>query len=224
MVDSLTVKDIFEQTRAFYQGGLKSNNKSYYAEDNKMPPISRFLSWKLSKKKKLRNENVRKTLNSFDETRNCYARPGETLLSVGTILHSTENKTGNCGEMACVALHIAIEKHNVPKDDVKYCQLEYNNAANGCSFGHTFIAIETQEGEWIVDPWANVCCATNEYADQMTAKMQKWNKDGKRLQFVQNERPYWGSPEDPIMQDLIAPMRDDTAGYKYREPDSVFED
>lgn len=224
MVDSYTVKSIFEQTREFYQNGVKSNNKCYHGEESKMPPTSRFFNWKLSKKQKLRNETVRKTLSSFQATRNSYAKPGDSLLSVGTTLHSTGNNAGNCGEMACVALHIAIENNHVPVNDVKYCQLDYANAEDGRSFNHTFIAIGTEEGEWIVDPWANVCCKTDEYADQVTAKMKKWNKEGKRLQFVQNEKPYWGSPEDPIMQDLIAPMCDGQAGYKFTEPETLFKD
>jgi hypothetical protein len=158
----------FTTVHAFYKGGEKSDNKKY--EGNNLSP------------KQLVRNSKQPSNNVFLQTKREEVK-NKTPQDIGHFFYTSGFSTGNCGEMACVALYVA-ELKGVPKDQLKlmthYTKHKLFGNANG--FGHSYALLGPDNGEqWVIDPWANICCDIKDYAETFKNKMDAWTAEGKRI-------------------------------------------
>jgi hypothetical protein len=134
---------------------------------------------------------------------------GKTNFEVGRDLHNAGTKSGNCGEMSMVALFLAIDRYHVPRNEVVMHTTRYSQRSglSWSDFGHTFLTLGTvpapQTYEYAVDPWAGVCCRWPDYATLVTAQLQKWAGQGKRISVGWTFGAFWTVPTDSTITGLI---------------------
>src|SRR5262249_34466828 len=117
---------------------------------------------------------------------------GKTPYRCGKLIVQSGGRQGNCGAMDCVAMFYA-HLAGVPLAQMWLVTAENQNtrsytiadcAIKGCfmEFGHSWALLGTPANEeFIVDPWAGVCCRKALYSDQLRAQLDKWHQQGKRV-------------------------------------------
>jgi hypothetical protein len=197
MVTEATARQILGHVRAFYQKGVKSGNKAYAA--NKSPA-----DW--TEKQQVRNyctprsDEIQKSFR--DDLRNQsgqWANKRRTPYNVGDALYNDQNnidlinitlenkktidklkRAGNCGEMAAVAVYVAVDRFNVPRTEAFELSLRAPKPFFNNAFGHEaayfgqHIELSHNPQGWVVDPWCNICCKYDEYPNKFKEKMGIW--------------------------------------------------
>ncbi|QWA11623.1 hypothetical protein GTU79_02075 [Sodalis ligni] len=86
------------------------------------------------------------------------------------LIKSIELETGNCGEMAHIALAIC-QKYKLNPLLIEYDTKE--------GFSHTVCGVSVDGSMYILDPWANILSEDNKHRTMLESKLSKWNSVGK---------------------------------------------
>jgi len=165
--------------RNLYKGGLKSSIKAYTIRYPSLTPSS-------DPKHNPRNNNIRQS--GIDAAANRAKFKGWTPYQIGEYLYKQECQTGNCGEMAVLALYVAMRAYWVPREEAFLWKFTapgglFPPALGG--FGHqvAFLGdVDDLQNSWVVDPWCNLCSRPGNYADtDLMKKLDKWETQGKRI-------------------------------------------
>ena len=193
-------QQIFRKTRAFFKGDVKSFNKLYTDDTEGDLPLP------TSEKVWDRWSNQLTAKSAVEKYRK--ENKGETLLQYGQALHAMRQgeRAGNCLEMACVAMAIAVESA-VPKE----CQFLGAITDPG---DHCFLVINAQKpawktvremtaraaGSWVIDPWSRTCCSGEYYQAAFCAMLARWTRQGKRIRVESKHHDFrgWSAPTDLI--------------------------
>ena len=127
-------------------------------------------------------------------------------MSIGEALYKQNNTMGNCGEMAAVAIYLAIHVVLVPADEVSMWM--FTNTKKGKafksdkSFGHSLAVLGKGEltKRWVVDPWAAITCPADKYGGLLSAKLSQWTTDGKRIAAGGN----WVEPTNDLVAGVVS--------------------
>jgi hypothetical protein len=214
-------KNTYDDTRTFFKPGVKSNNKSYYGSGERKlgQPVSTEWFQDLTDDHKKRNANVENSRNMMlqDGSRTIGnvrgTNVGKQVLTVGSERHGAGWNYGNCGEMAMVAMYIAIGlQHVMPAEAVIKTATNGNKTAFGgytLTFGHSWLVLGQPGGQqYCVDAWAGVFCDADDYRNDMLHKMGIWASEGKRIlvdwnNILDNPRHYWTVPTDEAVTCLL---------------------
>jgi hypothetical protein len=222
----------FEATREFFEKTLKSSNKGYNPEDNDKDRDARnaLAAQKLASATGLtqadalarvvkRDANITPSAQRYAELKDTLNFLGKTPLQFGQALFGSRAPSGNCGAMACVALHLAKEYGvspanmwlvNVQNRDTKG-PAGFPDAGKSMSFRHSWAELGTvnEGGPWIVDPWANICCHESHYERAFRNQAEKWNRQGKRISVgFEGGKPWWFPANDPAVLSLLRGRKD----------------
>lgn len=207
MTTETSAKKAFKETRKFYEGGLKSSNKIYDVEAS--PWYKRLFGGAASAN--TRREDASESVSNTRALQRDVARRAPsrvTPLRWGATLYARGTNAGNCGELSCVASARAFAD-GLPAPQIKCVSLTAPADHVFCMVGDANILALLKNRKvrdltgmgqpatpiYIVDAWANVCCAYNEYPSKVGAKMQKWLSDGKRIAWVTGPQgPGWYTP------------------------------
>jgi len=202
-----------ELTRKFYKHGGKSNNKSYRGTGPawsrsffgaSTPKIEIEPGAILSNEQKARNAKTLKNMKDMYLRSNTEFK-GRTPFDIGQTLYQENDTQGNCGEMAAVAVYLAVRENNVPADEVSLCSL--TNKVNEASFSHNFAVLGTgpnRAARWVVDPWAAVCCSMDKYGDKLTKRLNDWLINGKRIAAETSKgNVYWVEPTNDMVTGIL---------------------
>jgi hypothetical protein len=134
-----------ETARKFFKRGLKSSNKSYYGFGKVADKLIDAQAPPLRQTQQVRNFNAPLAGELLAITRGEYK--GRTPFEIGQERYNAGITAGNCGEMACVALYIAINTYAVDKEEVVLQLVEYKHT-HGVPlfrtedyFAHQFVAL-----------------------------------------------------------------------------------
>ncbi len=198
-----------QATRDFYKGQVKSANKAYDIEGKvkyKAGTVKRDTIVLPGSAADIRDRNAALAEDVLGSLRD--EMKGKSPLEAGGILFKTRGpRAGNCGEMACVAIHIAHVFGGVPaaKLYLKYVE----GKASKFGFSHQFMlmtkldddtsqnppnATGPQHTSWVVDPWANICCRLADFATEFDAQMTHWTRVGKRIHAKKGHAAMWCEP------------------------------
>jgi hypothetical protein len=192
MVTRTQAENTLSEVRAFYKHDLKSSNKAY---------INSSFGLTLS------NNNISQSRLISEANRAKFK--GKTPYQIGAYLHRQRNgaRAGNCGEMAAVAVYLAIKNYNVSMDEAFLWTL---TAPGGLlvqgGFGHSvaFLGDETaKQNGWLVDPWCNLCCSFADYRQALNLKLLEWKTEGKRI-MVPGLRGGWLEPTHQAITGILA--------------------
>lgn len=201
MVTKEQALDCFDRVRAFYKGGEKSSNKKY---DEK--------GQNFDDKQKARNAQQKASAAKMLEMGRSYKKfSGRTPLEIGGELHGQKSTLGNCGEMAAVAMHIAVTDVHLNADEVSMATLTHKQTSGKFlfktkrSFGHTFALLGKGKNDerWVVDPWAGECCKLSEYPQRLKAKLYNWEVEGKRIHVNLEDGAAWVEPTHPMVMGVL---------------------
>jgi len=206
-------EDTYVMAKAFYVLGVKSSNKCYYGSGKvKSDVIDRELEKPLTEKQQKRNDQALKNRQAMLADARSYANnKGKTPYEIGKTLWEQGNTLGNCGEMAAVALYLAIDGVNVPANEVTHWTLR-NNVKTGLfstdTFGHSFAVLGdgTLANSWVVDPWADLWCRLSKFSDKLTDKLKYWTSVGKRIAAPTPEGTCWVEPTNDIITGILGKM------------------
>ena len=197
-------QEIFEATRTFYRGGLKSDNKAFDEDTG----ISYWDSFMLSSRSLVGDQDAIARLKRIDhnvrlaENRSkggtTHLRKGfsgKTLWQVGEELYQQKQTIANCGEMSCVAAHIGAMVNKLKSIPKEHFFTKWNK-------GHQFLVIKgdgpTDDIDIVVDPWLNTCCYWGLYEVFALARLEIWAAKGKRVRF--NNK--WNVANDPDIKGI----------------------
>jgi hypothetical protein len=96
---------------------------------------------------------------------------------------------GNCGEMACVALHYASKIPNVLRTElfsitVTNPKFKHHSRGVDMTFGHSWALLGSDPSRinnYVVDAWAGICCKEQDYNARLRAKLDEWTDQGKQI-------------------------------------------
>jgi hypothetical protein len=224
MVQDIQAGRVFQTVSDFYKGGLKSGNKKYDAGAANSSSLGsvEFTRRQTSLDAKL---NALQSAGGMEAQRKGYK--GRTLFSVGKSLFLSANTSGNCGDMAAVAMFVAIGMEHVPESEVVHRTAVNNNFRFGfnwnnpslppsratMTFGHSWLVLGTPGSDrWCVDPWANLFTRERNYADDLLAKLAEWHNEGKRIcvnweDFLGTGSGSWLVPTDDSLRALVSDDR-----------------
>jgi hypothetical protein len=204
MATESIAKKVFGEARSFYEGGLKSANKTY-DEGN--------ASWwkQLTGKAAKRNAAQPKAAQVIDVTRKSPVFDAMDTLQKGHYLYECAGTAGNCGELAQISCYLATKKGAARNElamvsvftpglqpgakgaDHAFCL--YGDAQQ-ISFLRTMLYYPTmkdidgarafRDRVWAIDPWANTVCSLDKYPSKIADKMQSWGGYGKRVLWCYN--------------------------------------
>jgi len=210
MVTAAQAQDTYDRVRRFYKGGDKSWNKSYFGTGRQQ--TLQWTGWKgfayrpnidiepgqvPSAKQKSRNDQTLENLKNMMDGGVAWRNAGMSPHLRGEILYNQRNTRGNCGEMAVVAMYIAVTQVGGINSDEVFEWTMTNPAAN---FGHSFAVLgKPGTQEWVVDPWAGVWCDRNNYQVMLTNKLGQWLTDGKRI----GAAGAWVQPTNPLVAGIF---------------------
>lgn len=222
MVTKDQASSTYLKAREFYKGGSKSSNKSYYGTGHTADPtpfsFGYAMNFKidiepgrtLTEKQKNRNEATLQNMQTMhNESRTQSQNTGKTPYELGAELFNQNNTRGNCGEMAAVAVYIAVAEVHIPTDEVSFVTLT-NTVEGGFfsknrSFGHSFALLgKVKPDRWVVDPWAGVCCRLSEYTDALNIKLHNWTQQGKRIACHIPDGHCWVEPTNDMVTGILA--------------------
>ena len=73
------------------------------------------------------------------------------------------------------------------------------------TFAHSWALLKTDDGRYVVDPWAGVFCPEQEYPSRLKSQFNQWQQQGKRVSVdYGNEYRYWTNANDPAILSLLA--------------------
>jgi len=187
-------KNAFDNARAFFSardGALKSTNKAYMDQaGNEGQEVARTLADAkgISEQDALAQIQRRAAARLQAKGLGKYEahQVGLTPVGYGKLNVQRGSRTGNCGVMACVAMHYA-SLEGVPDNEmwlvtVTNPSTKRKGTKARLGFGHSYALLGAGRGqEFIVDPWAGIYCAKNEYEKAMKTRMKRWHEQGKRI-------------------------------------------
>ena len=202
----------YEATKDFYKGDLKSNNKEY---ENRFR-LATVIGWEKAMsrvdRRALRLPMAEGLINQDNFS-------GQTPLEVGAMLYGAirGQRAGNCGQMACVAIYIASMKGVALSDMWLVTVVNPNTRGSGwriephyglpMSFGHSWAEFGPAGNGFIVDPWADFCCSRAQYAITLRAKLDQWQREGKRINVGWGDGPkgvgMWTNANDGAILSLL---------------------
>jgi hypothetical protein len=218
MVTYAQANGTLTRVRSFYKNGIKSSNKAYTTDQKSLiPPVPTL------QKHVTRNANIAISERALPGHRTAGAEKWTPYVAGGDLLHSGDT-AGNCGEMACVALYVAISEQGVPRQEAFLWTLTAQQGwlppVQG-GFGHSVAflgSINDVDNGWIVDPWCNLCKHPDDYRDtSLTARLIQWEGQGKRIR-VPGLLGGWLNPTHAAITNILA--RD--AGFSSCRADDVF--
>jgi hypothetical protein len=209
----------FTAARDFFgqAGALKSTNKAYIdpttADDAGWSALGTVLQ--LAEAKGITPDDALAKIRSRAAARLQARNQGEyeammsgaTPVQYGEITVRKNSPTGNCGVMACVAMHYASMAH-VPVNEM-FLVTAYNQTTRAVplnpfdrttwnsetmEFGHSWalLGLGTKDNpEFIVDPWAGIVCASASFEQKLKAKLDEWQGQGKRIAVNYTNSTYW---------------------------------
>lgn len=175
-------QDALEYTRNLLKPSLKSGNKRYG-----QGPIDRFFASEADVKKwDRRNANQEKTSEFFAKSGCVVSVKGLTILEASKLLHNRAQQDastwyGNCGEQANVALYACHVNGKVPPENLYIITYETKSRL----FAHSLVLladpIGKQQKPVCCDPWLNIACKYDDYAQNADNQLKEWTRKGKRL-------------------------------------------
>jgi hypothetical protein len=218
-------------TRIFFEGGLKSSNKQYdgsfslFAEKNARALLKRTDSISLAEAEARANQrNTNQALAAPLTAADNFA--GRTPVEFGRDRVNGVQRHGNCGAMACVAMHFAtsggtpdglgpladtdVYLVTVTNPTMTYSTWKMgNHGGKAMSFGHSWAQLGSTAsgGAFIVDPWAGVACAKADYSAALTNKLNRWHSQNKRINIGWGNGPtavgIWTNANDASILSLL---------------------
>jgi hypothetical protein len=178
MATEAQARETWDTVHKFYKRGIKSSNKTYVRSGPDM-----IYSEEVLEKHKRRKDNAELSLARRQNF------GGQLAEVAGASLYNSGNTAGNCGEMALVAMFVAVNYHHVQRAEVVHVTAKNTNhkaySFKGeitLDFGHSWIEIGPTLGvTWVVDPWADLWCRKDQFPQMMAVQLQKWTDQGKRL-------------------------------------------
>jgi hypothetical protein len=229
MVDKSNAESAYKKARSFYGGHEKSSNKAYIgsnitllmgpsddlplAADNlaaaKQIPVAEAM---LTVKGRWNNHMA------SDQHQLKDVLGGKTPVQAGHMLYNRGkaggNRAANCGAMACVALFLAKDKFGFSEQDIWLITVRNGNTRGAylktfggasMTFAHSWALLKTDDGRYVVDPWAGVFCAEQEYPSRLKSQFNQWQQQGKRVSVdYGNEYRYWTNANDSAILSLLA--------------------
>lgn len=211
----MVTKDQAEKThtlaREFYKGQDKAWNKAYWTTGSAGQTSEIENSATPTKKQLVRNQQVAQ--NYADMVKAGRDSPKEPPVQWGQKLYNAQRRIGNCGEMAAVAIYIAVNQVHIDPKEAWMWTLWNNRKApffsskKDASFGHTFALLgaenDKMDQKWVVDPWSNVCCTLAEYKKTLTDKLEEWSGEGKRIAANTEDGYCWVDPKNKLITDVL---------------------
>jgi hypothetical protein len=194
----------YEATRAFFKGGDKSANKTYETGISATAQLiaakrlssGAWLSW-AEAEAKIADRNAKAAQHLNDQG---VALNNQTPVQFGQARVNGNITYGNCGVMACVALYYATqypagiqqnemwhvtatnENTRMTLTTRGHILMAYKMGESYMTFGHSWAVLGTsQNGQWVVDPWAGLYCRIGEYPQRLKEQLDKWHSHGKRV-------------------------------------------
>lgn len=211
---------VFTLARNFFSqpGASKSNNKVYFHPSQDLDQAATVLAQAkgipLAQAKNQVNTRVAARLQASGQGVHGPNRQGMTPIGLGQITVNTNTPTGNCGLMACVAMYYAsVTVPHVPANEM-WMVTVYNKwtresllGFNYMKFGHSWALLGAEGSpQFIVDPWAGVVCPKADYQDELTAQLNKWARQGKRVWVNYEKGCVWTQANDPNILSLFGVM------------------
>ncbi len=187
------VTAVYKSVREDYANGLKSPNK--------------FSSKETPEKRRAESVRISMAATKVTEMRASWsAEKYHQELLVGV-------PAGKCQELAVAAMDRAVQK------GLAAAIWGFGNARSNHGFaviarteselGRLKSSKNFSSSEWkhilIADPWMGLCCPASEYVALAMRKMEKWEKDGKRIPG--REPGAWSSPTKPDWLDALKGMK-----------------
>jgi hypothetical protein len=191
MVTQTQAENTLSEVRAFYKHDLKAANKAYINDSYGLTLSTNNIS-----QSRLISKANRDKLK------------GKTPYEIGAYLHRQRSGTraGNCGEMAAVAIYLAIENYDVSMDQVfLWTFIAPGGVLVQGGFGHSvaFFGDEKAKQGWVVDAWCNLCCGYSDYNRALNRKLLEWKSEGKRI-MVPGLRGGWLEPTHQAITGILA--------------------
>lgn len=215
----------YDDARKFFKDGLKSGNKLYIdCGFSKKLNLDEAVGTLIKAIPDIDPEDAKKRVSRRIENRS-EARPtgifqkdwlgNKTPVWFGEKTVLDNMKDGNCGVMACVAMYYATERKVPAFETFLVTAYNYNTSrklsffrTERMSFGHSWALLGVGDGQgFVVDPWAGVCCAENQFEEQFRVKMEKWASQGKRILVDYKEYSEWTEANHPDVLSLFAQGR-----------------
>lgn len=190
-INEALIRAVHATVRAYFKGKTKSSNKIYPVDDFtdlKMTPL-------MQEKIALRNKNAMMAGLKVGSLRESKAFAHRDYTSFGYEVLDQQDVGGNCVEMAAAAAYLVMREHlgtawfvgiRDPGDHA-FCLVD-----NGVEAHPETVAgyVTCSADSWVIDPWANVCCRMRDYDKLFSKKMQKWQKQGKRIIVLRKHKDY----------------------------------
>jgi hypothetical protein len=179
MVEKALAEELLSNVRELFAKGYKSSNK-FYTDD-----LKKITEQQNGSKQQKRNVNALEA-ESIIAIYRSECQP-KTTFEAGEYVLKDECRAGNCGEMAVVAIHLAIKRKLLSdNEDAFLWTLSAKGGFFQEGFSHSvaFLGQHTDDDKWIgwmVDPWCNICCAPEVWPTETKSKLEQWGKDGKRI-------------------------------------------
>jgi hypothetical protein len=226
MATLLQAQNTLVATRAFFKPGEKASNKQYGDGVSKffdplgatraVPlALGRNINFFNAQDKVTRRDTNREASSQLQNAEGDITAGGTTPpLDVGTARVTGGLRYGNCGVMACVAIHFAHWQEHVPRNQL-FCVTVYNrNYTEGfgifqknMTFGHSWALLGNHPPilgvpNYVVDPWADVVCDQANFANDLTAALNAWAGQGKRIWVNWSNGNVWTTANDAAILSL----------------------
>jgi hypothetical protein len=217
-------QDTLALARAFFKHGEKAANKKYFSyffqsADHREQTLASVRGISLAKAQQMVADRDRNWVASTqlqngegDITAGGRLRP----LDVGTSIVHAGRRYGNCGHMAAVAIYYARCQQHVPRDQLFMVNVFNPNYTEGIlflqknmTFGHSWALLGNHprvQGvtNYVVDPWANVVCDQDDFSDELTAALNAWAGQGKRISVNWSDgKAVWTEANDAAILSLL---------------------
>jgi hypothetical protein len=218
MVTPAQAAETYSKARAFYKGGAKASNKAYFATGEVSPDkIEIDEGQTLDEDQQKRNNQTLQNLKDMAGQGRSYEKnKGKSPYQAGSEFYNSKNTFGNCGEMAAVAVYIAVAIVHADPDEVEHWTL--SNTQYGLlgwlgparKFGHSFAVLGKGKDteRWVVDPWADLCCMLDKFADMLKFKLDAWTGQGKRIAAGGS----WVEPTNALVTGILGRSAFDRVG------------
>jgi hypothetical protein len=199
----------YDLTRAFYKRQAKSSNKAYFATGKfTSKSIGLDKGTTLDGDQQTRNDMTLQNIKDMlKQNRSTSSHAGKTPFEIGEALYKQGVTLGNCGEMAAVAIYLAITVVLVPAGDVSMWQFTKTKKGKSIvssdkTFGHSLAVLGKGKltERWAVDPWAGEVCSASEYSEHLSEKMKQWTAEGKRIAAGGN----WVEPTNDLVSGVLS--------------------
>lgn len=143
---TIKAKQILTLTRALFKG-------SPYKSDNKITSRTTLEEWSA----KINTINKVRTSGTLEKQ----------------LEHAIASKSGNCGEMACLAYIFWYQIGLWPE------MIEYDPTKG--TFDHQACVIKIGTEDFVIAPWANILCRLEEHIDALANKVKQWESQEKHI-------------------------------------------